>query len=134
MRRRIQEKVGEVRRKNQLPRKHRRREGERIRQIIRRAAKLAIDPAAVYEAEILVERLKDVTWRPKGYGELRHRLRSFPYRMATNSIKDKAVESGRRAFEADAKRSSIEHPARGYAPRGTGDLPQSSSARDAASS
>lgn len=84
MRCRIQKKVGEVRRKNQLLRKYGRREGERIRQIIRRAAKLVVDLAAAYEAEIVVERLKDITWRPKGYGELRHCLRSFLYRRAIN--------------------------------------------------
>ncbi|QOJ78907.1 IS200/IS605 family element transposase accessory protein TnpB [Infirmifilum lucidum] len=115
LRRSIQKKVREIRRRNQLLRKYGKRERERVNQAVRRAAKLMADLALAYNADVVVEKLKDVTWRPRGNGELNYRLRSLPYRRIVESIRDKAAERGVRVLEVDARNTSVECPICGHA-------------------
>jgi len=114
IRKNIQEKVKDEKKKKELLAKYGKRERERVEDRIKKISSLLAGISQEFEANLVVEDLKYLKNTKKKSKQLNHRLQTLPYRKLLSSLEYKAIEKNVNVVKVNPKGSSITCPICGY--------------------
>ena len=114
IRRNIQKKVKNERKRNELLAKYGERERNRVNDRIKKISSLITDLCVEFNADLVVENLKHLKNSKRRNKELNYRLQTFPYRKLLSSLEHKANEKEISVIKVNPNGSSTTCPLCGF--------------------